>query len=433
MRKTYFYILSLLTLFLAGCAKENPFDVEPQVETGEIRKSAINIDLRDEERVQTKAGEDYNIDDFRITFTKTGSTSIVASYRYGDMPDVVTLEKGSYIATAEYGEDKEAEWNNPYYKGVSDSFTVVPGKITDTIGDIVCRLENVKVSILFAPVLTAQMSDDSYVAVSVCESGQEAQAKYLRFTKSDEQRGISGYFRHLEGVSLVATFHGVVEGLQTNETKAYATVQKGYHYKITFKLHTQSGESDGDLNGTLGVDASVTVSDVERNIVVEEDEILDDSERPREEDPTPPENPDNPTPPATEGPKVTPQAPINFDVVNEVDPSSHVAIDITSETGITEFIVEILSEDLNGLGVNSLDLVNPSASSLPTDGLEFMRGLGIIPEDKTSLGGEKTVTFDVSGFMEMLCALGSGKEHTFKMTVGDASGTLVKELKLRSK
>ncbi|MDE5868912.1 MAG: hypothetical protein K2H18_01660, partial [Muribaculaceae bacterium] len=69
-------------------------------------------------------------------------------------------------------------------------------------------------------------------------------------------------------VSLVATFHGEVEGIPTVETKSFDQVQKGHHYKITFKLHTQSDEHYGEADATVNVDASVTTVDLENNIVV---------------------------------------------------------------------------------------------------------------------------------------------------------------------
>lgn len=416
-------ILSILScsVMLFSCGKETPFNVDPIVGEGQILKSALNVDLRDGELGQTTVRStraDVPFDDFKVIFTKEGAAAPTATYRYGEMPDIVTLEQGVYVAKATYGENLDAEWENPYYVGESDAFSVRAGEITDNIGDIVCRLENIKVSINFAPILTQQMSESSYVEVKVVSDGQDA--KGLRFTKFEETRGISGYFRYEEGVSLVATFNGMVEGLKVQETKAIPMVDKGNHYKITFKLHTQAGENQGDANSDMQVDASVTVTNVERNVDLEDDEILDDSERPSEGEP------DDPEPPVTDGPSVTADAPINLNDVNNVSANSHVVLNIASETGITEFKVNIISEDLAGMVPEVLDLVNPG------DNLNLLQNLGLLPDGKTSVQGDKNVKFDVSGFMVMLCGLGEGKDHTFKLTVGDGSGTVVKELKLHT-
>ena len=416
-------ILSILScsLMLFSCGKEAPFNVEPVTGEGQILKSAFNVDLRDGELGQTTVRStraDISYDDFKVIFTKEGAASPASTYRYGEMPEIVSLEQGVYVAKATYGENLDAEWDNPYYVGQSDAFSIRAGEITDNIGEIVCRLENIKVSINFAPILTQQMSESSFVEVKVVSDGQDA--KGLRFTKFEENRGISGYFRYEEGVSLVATFSGMVEGLKVSETKSIPVVDKGNHYKITFKLHNQAGENQGDVDSDMKVDASVTVTNVERNVDLEDDEILDDSERPSEGEP------DEPTPPVTEGPSVTAENPIDLDKVNNVSASSHVVLNIASETGITEFKVNIISEDLAGLVPEVLDLVNPG------DNLNLLQSLGLLQDGKTSVQGDKDVKFDVSGFMVMLCGLGEGKDHTFKLTVGDSSGTVVKELRLHT-
>lgn len=416
-------ILSILScsMMLFSCGKEAPFNVEPVSGEGQILKSALNVDLRDGELGQTTVRStraDISYDDFKVIFTKEGAASPSSTYRYGEMPEIVSLEQGVYVAKATYGENLDAEWDNPYYVGQSDAFSIRAGEITDNIGEIVCRLENIKVSINFAPILTQQMSESSFVEVKVVSDGQNA--KGLRFTKFEENRGISGYFRYEEGVSLVATFSGMVEGLKVSETKSIPVVDKGNHYKITFKLHNQAGENQGDVDSDMKVDASVTVTNVERNVDLEDDEILDDSERPSEGEP------DEPTPPVTEGPSVIAENPIDLDKVNNVSASSHVVLNIASETGITEFKVNIISEDLAGLVPEVLDLVNPG------DNLNLLQSLGLLQDGKTSVQGDKDVKFDVSGFMVMLCGLGEGKDHTFKLTVGDSSGTVVKELRLHT-
>ncbi len=445
MKKSYIYsFIGLVSLF-ASCGKETPFSTDTNVTEGQLLKSAIGLDLRDEEMMQTRANDDFNLDDFKITFTKVGASNPSAVYTYGEMPEIVTLEKGNYTVKAEYGEDVEAEWNSPYYAGESEAFSITPEKITDDIGDVVCRLQNIKVSISFAPILTEQMSEDSAVEVRVSDSGSDTSSKYLRFSKNDQLRGNCGYFKHVEGVSLVATFRGVVEGLQTVQTKSYAKVQKGYHYKITFKLNTQSGESKGDITGGLSVNASVTVTDVERNIDVEEDEILDDSERPHEDDPTPP-GPDEPS--GWLGPKVSAEPPLVIPSISSLtpengvittscsqditvsDPNTKVVLEFESASGFEQFYADIesanLSDDeLQQVGLAShLDLVNPATPELA----QSLQDLGL-PVD---IGGEKSATFDISDFMPMLAVFGANT-HTFIIHVKDKGGELVVNLVLNFK
>lgn len=439
MKKSYIYLmLSLIALF-SSCSKENPFEVIVETEHGQVRKSALGIDVRDEEMVQTRADNEIKTDDFKISFFKNGSTTPKAVYRYGDMPDVVTLDKGKYIVKAEYGTDATAQWA-PYYKGESEEFTIEPDKITDDIGEIICRLECVKVSILFAPILTQQMSEDSYVEVKVKDNESAA----LRFTKSHQQNAQSGYFHHEEGVSLVAVFDGYVEGVHTIKTESISEVKKGYHYKITFKLNTQESESKGDLTSGVSVNASVTVTDVERNVTVGEDEILDDNERPREEDPDDPNHPD--TPADWEGPTVSAAAPLVIPGLSTVtpvdgkislecsqdilvdDPNVTVILRFTSKIGFDEFYADIISpnlteDELEGVGLAPhLDLVNPG-------GLEgALTGLGL----PCNIGGEKNVEFNISKFMPMLAIFGENN-HTFEIHAKDKNGECVVTLNLNFK
>lgn len=452
MKKSCLYILLSLITLVVSCDKESPFEPKQETGHGQIMKSALGIDLRDEEMTQTRAASDIDLDDFKITFTKVGASTPSGIYRYGEMPEIVTLEKGSYTVRAEYGDDVEADWNSPYYAGESDTFTINPDEITDDIGDIVCRLQNVKVTIDFAPILTEQMSDDSAVEVRVSGSGTADDSKYLRFSKNDQIAGNAGYFRHVEGVSLVATFRGMVEGLQTVQTKSYAQVQKGYHYKITFKLNTQSGESRGDVTGALAVDATVTVTDVERNVDVEDDVILDDNERPREEDPEKPDpgTPDTPT--VWDGPSVTVDKPLQVPAMETLKPENgvitidcahtipldkiddeeitHVLLNFKSLAGFDEFYADIDSpnltpDELAGVGLSDhLDLVQPESESLAG----ALQGLGL----PVYIGGEHIVAFDISRFMGLLAVFGEN-EHTFRIHAKDKDGELVVNLVLTFK
>lgn len=421
-------ILSILScsLMLFSCGKEAPFNVEPVSGEGQILKSAFNVDLRDGELGQTTVRStraDISYDDFKVIFTKEGAASPASTYRYGEMPEIVSLEQGVYVAKATYGENLDAEWDNPYYVGQSDAFSIRAGEITDNIGEIVCRLENIKVSINFAPILTQQMSESSFVEVKVVSDGQNA--KGLRFTKFEENRGISGYFRYEEGVSLVATFSGMVEGLKVSETKSIPVVDKGNHYKITFKLHNQAGENQGDVDSDMKVDASVTVTNVERNVDLEDDEILDDSERPSEGEP------DEPTPPTPGGaPEIVGIAPINIDGLNEIDGSVPVGMKVTSSAdgGFTAFDVEIVSPDLTpealaevGLAANLNLAETPEQFAIPLTNFGF----------PTNVKGQKEANIEISTtLLGLLKAVGAGHTHNFILTVTDANGTTEKTLQL---
>lgn len=411
------YILPLLAVaaLATGCSKENPFS-GPDEGEGSFMKSSLSMDIDADGLVNTRAAVDANVDDFTVIFTREGSSQPVVKYRYGDMPEVVALQAGTYTCTATYGENRQAEWESPYFLGVSQSFEVVPYEIVSYLEPIECRLENIKVTVDFDQALRSRMSSDSYAEVKVGSSS----ALKFGLAEADAQKG--GFFMHQNEITLVAVFNGTVDGQETVETKSLKNIEKGNHYKIMFKLHPDgTGDGTGDVNADVTVDASVIVEDVTRNVTLGEDELLDDSERPNEGGgETPPVKPE---PPVIEG-----LGGVNLDAVNDVDLLDEIKIKITSssEGGFTGFTCDIVSdtltpEELQGAGLDShLDLVNPGPLA------ETLTGFGF----PVNVGGMKSIEFDLTTFKMMLKALTPGASD-FVLTVTDANGSTTKTLKLK--
>ncbi len=419
MNKHIFGVIGAgLLLFASGCSKDNPFD-GPGVETGAVSRSSIAVSVNTAEYIVRSA--DVDVNDVTVAFIAEGETEPYVSYRYGDMEEIVTLPVGVYTAVATYGENEVAAWDAPYYTGSSSKFNVIADKVTTDIDPIVCTLSNVKVSILFDDALTAVMGADSKVSVKVGESGE------LDFSKGDAER--VGYFRFDANTApdtkntLVATFNGTVSGSAVIESKTYDNVAPGNHYRITFRLHDHD-VSQGNASAGVTVDASVETVDKEGN-VIPEDELLADDSRPNEGQDEPGPGPDVPGP--GEGPSVSLTPGLSLTAVNDITEGMECVIHVTSETGLTKFEVDIDSptltpEELEGVGLaGHLDLVNPGALQ---EGLE---GLGF----PVNVGGAKSCDFILNDFLPLLGALGPGV-HTFKMTIGDASGTKTIDLKLRT-
>ncbi|MBR5820030.1 MAG: DUF4493 domain-containing protein [Alistipes sp.] len=105
-------------------------------------------------------------------------------------------------------------------------------------------------------------------------------------------------------------------------------------------------------------------------------------------------------------------------------------VDIVSKTGLTKLEVDIESsvltnDELQGIGLAShLDLVNPNP-----DHIDALQGLGFLPNGATSLGGQKSVSFDISVFMNTLFMLFQESDGClFHLTVADAGGETKKKL-----
>lgn len=415
MKKFLNIALAAAALIACGsCSKESLWTEHEDAATGKLATSGMLVQLSDEENIINRrpTRADVNVDNFTIDIIRDGETTPRESFRYDRMPEVVTLPVGSYRAVASYGDNKDAAFDEPYYRGES-AFTIVADRITADIEPISCRLSNVRVTVLFGKDLQANMSPDSHVNVVVGERGS------LNFNPSTAG---SGYFAYVEeSQSLVAMFNGTVEGFPVSMTKTFDNVAPGNHYKITFLLITPDDDDKGAVAGDIKVDATIEV--VDKTIDIEPDDQHPDQTKPNDypddDEPAPP------VPgPAGDGPAIIAEAPIDLGKVNDVDGSSHVVLNIHSDTGITGFKVYIESANLAGLVPEYFDLVNPGEFE------ETLAGLGL--PYGAAVTNQKDVTFDISGFMVMLGATGPG-DHTFRLEVTDAAGSSEASLRLRTK
>lgn len=418
-----------LLLLLAGCAAEAPFpdDREKPDAMGEFRKSSLNLDVISGESINviTRADEEkIDINGFQLTFVKDGNP--VKKVSYGDMPDVVMLDPGVYRISAVYGEDKDAAFSNPYFEGMSGEFSVTANSIVSDIDPIKCVLKNVMVTIKFDEELKNSITDDGYIEVKLGSNGPG-----LQFYK-DETR--AGYFRKGSATTLIAVFHGAINGAEVTETKSMSDISTGSHYEVTFKLHNHNGANHGGTTGTVSVDASVNYENIENNVVVKDLILTDESERPKQDDDDPGTGEDPGTDPSDGGPEITAQEPIVLDDWNVATEDLKCVLNVHSETGITGFTVKIdsatLTDDiLSGVGLAAeFDLISGKTAA-GVDVMEGLSGLGLPVGDEVL--NQKDVVFDVSQFMGLLGIYGAA-DHKFILTVTDESGTTVKELKLRT-
>lgn len=437
MKKYLYIMLSVVLSGLFGsCSKENPFDLDTPSQTGRLLTTALDVSLQSEygprsitdRHVRAKAP---SVNDFTVAFYREGSQEAEVSYKYSEMPEIVTLPVGSYKAVAFYGENAEAAWEQPYYEGSTD-FTIEADKITDEVNPIVCKFANVRVSVAFSEILKESMSSDCKVTVKVGDSGS------LDFTVNDEAK--SGYFRFVENShTLAAEFSGTVDGVKTTEIKTYTDVVAGSHYAITFTLHDAGEEDPGtivphpDNDGFVSVDATVEVDNMNSNVDSGEETVKDDmrpqeGDEPGKEEPTP----DTPDQPGGDVPTVQVNQPFDMNKVNTIDYDSSIVLNIHSsaEGGIQKFIVEIVSniltpEELDGILPTILDV-----AETPEDYRSKLEDLNF----PTNVKGESDVEFNLTEFIPAMLAISTGKDayYNFVFKITDANGYTEKTLKLKN-
>lgn len=421
---------------VGSCSKDNPFDGDYDGSTGKLLKSSLTMSLENENGPRSLRDRNIRMappkgEDFAVDFIKVGADEPTLTYeKYSEMPEIVVLPVGEYTAVAHYGNNPDAAWESPYYKGESTVFSIVKDDITDNVEPITCSLSNVRVSIKFDDALLAVMDDDCSVNVKVGEKGS------LDFTKYDTDR--SGYFAYVDdSQTLVAVFTGVVDGATAKETKSYTDVKPGNHYKITFRLHDAGEEDPGQIGGKDGDEIIIVDATVETENMNQED--LDDSEQTIPDTMRPTETPEQPEDPGTEEPgdddsnkkpSIVAQAPYNIDVMNDLQDGVPVVVDVTSyaQGGITGFEVVIDSTTLDPETLEGVDLTDHLDLVTPGQYEKQLEGLGL----PVNVGGKQNVQFSITTmFIDLLKLLGEGT-HKFVLTVTDANGTTVKTLQVHN-
>lgn len=422
MKLLYIIPLAIICFLLGACGKEAPFDKGGEKGEGQLLKSALAADVTDEDLIRTR--NNSLMKDFILIFTKKGETQPTVKYKYSEMPDVVSLPAGIYTCTAIFGELYPAAWESPYFTGESGEFEIKANEITSYIDPIVCRLQNIKVTVSFDASLANRMSEDSYVDVKVGSTDA------LRFSIAEVEAGKAGYFMYSNECTLVATFSGKVDGNLTSETKSYKDISSGYWYKLNFRPHPGSDPNQGgNIESDLKVEATVQIIDINRDIPEIEDDILDDDERPKEDD-------DDPDPGIPAPPQITADYPINLDKDNIVTDGMNIVLHVksTAEGGFTKFTCDIVSNELTpealaGVGLTDhLDLVelnpdDPDADAATREMAAALAGLGF----PVNVGGQKSAELNLTKFVPMMKSLEAGT-HKFVLKVGDANGETEKTL-----
>lgn len=404
----YNFLIGAALLAAAGCAKDDPFIVGGG--QGKLSTQSMSVDIKNRENL-VRGAESVDVGKFRVDFVNQKTGEVAKSYKYGEMPEIVALPEGSYKAVAEFGDNKDAEWEEPYYLGNSATFEIRKNEITSDVDPVECSLSNIRMTVTIDD---PSFGPDVKVTVKVGDNGS------LDFTPSTN--GKSGYFRKVDGSNTItATFSGTVDGNYVNETKTYDNADAGNHYKVNFSVH-KAGEEPGALDADITVDAKIQEID-ENHTVDQETDYLEDDMRPEESRGPKPEILST-----TEG--FTIGSPYRVECYTVTDENGEESLnfdwtfDVVShaEGGITGFSVNINSsvldpETLQGVGLAAdLDLVNPGIFEDKLNGLGFPTG--------DDVKGKSELHFDLGQFGPLLAMLAdeTDQDCKFTMTVKDANG-----------
>lgn len=416
-----------MAVLMLGCASCSEHWAPPTETEGSLSLGSMIVDVKENANVVVLTGSraTADVNTFEVTiYDKAGDP--VNSWLYGSMPEIVTLSVGEgYVVKVRSHKVEKAEWEKPYYYGESKPFAIEKNKITE-VSTIEAAFASLKVTVEFSDDLMAVLGDDVKVSI---ESNDEG---LINFGVPEVTAQKAAYFEVLDdSPTMVAHFTGTVGGAYIDKTMPFSDVKAGEHRIVRYdvKLGPEAPAPSGSITpGVIDIDTSIVEVDVDGNVNIVEDPTLDSSDRPGQEDPIEPENPDDPIDPTpgedvisfTKGGENDNFSLDGVNTVKQYDANyGDVIVNINAEKGVKNLFVTIVTDSeeflktLSDLGLqNTFDLANPGdlEGDLGPDGLNL--------PITTAVVGKTTVPFDITGFIGML-DIYTGN-HTFKLRAVDA-------------
>ena len=378
--------------------------------TGQLDLSSINI-VCDESASVVRS---VDIGNFIITICDENNV-VSHEWNYREMPEIVTMEAGSYSMKIESHKQLNAAWDAPYYSA-DKNFVVAVDKVT-AIGDVLCKMKNVKVTIEYSEDLLAVMGNDCKVNVALGRGT-------LDFAMGEKR---AGYFA-VDGDGsnrLYAHFSGSVDGYVDTVYREIENVKAGEWRILRYSLKQDDEPyvASGSFQASLSVDVQCSI--VEQNVVIDvTEDVIVDPETGEEgngegSDDDSGTTPDVPTPPSS-GPEITASA---FDITEPqvITDDLEIKVEIRSELPIKGVTVDIESTTLTPSELEAVGLAAHLDLAYPGELRSLLEGLGFPVAE--NVVGQHELTFDITQFGGLLGALGAGT-HKFVMTVEDEAANV---------
>lgn len=354
---------------------------------------------------QTRTDEAQPDVDTFIIEIRDATGKLALQETYGDLKVSIgeagrlELPVGGYtmeVRSEEAATTPAAEWERPVYFG-SQEFIIEKNQTTP-IDEVVCTLNNIKVTLMCSKDLADQLTDDTKSTVTLGETTMTFLKNETRAAYFMPQGETNTLKLHLEGAFADAPDAPV------RVNKSISGVKAGQWRKLSIVI-TYSDKGDIKL-------------DIDVDDFVEDDEIpVNDPDNPGE--------PGLPVAPILECPGYDLTKPFQlqasmFDAQGNY--TQPFAFDLTSPNGIESFVVKITSDNsqlagmVTGIGGPEFDLCTIGASD---PAYTVLAGLGFPLGDE--LKGATSKGFDIAGAMKLLYPAYKGT-HTFAFTMTDAKG-----------
>lgn len=387
-------VVAICSIALFSCNQEN-IDYPAGDGCGKVDLSSLTVTYDESEVIMRST----DTQDFIVSIYERNSETVTAQWSYKNLPEIFTLTQGAYTLEVKSHNPESAAWDAPYYYAKKD-FDIITNKVTP-IGNVVCKLSNVKVTVEFSSELMQVMSNDCRVNIGL---GQGT----LDFTREESR---AGYFTVTnESNRLYAYFIGTVDGVVDTTYREIENVKAGEWRIIRYSLKStvEDEKEIGSFKPSIYVDVTCFTVEQDVQIPVKEEEIIADPE---------PSTPDTPEP-QPNGPTIKATA-FDIDEPQIINENLIIKVEVTSESPLKGFTVDIESttltpSELEAVGLAThLDLANPGNFRPQLEGLGFPVAENVV--------GQTAISFDITPFGSMLAALGAGT-HKFIMTATDEAG-----------
>ncbi len=380
--------------------------VDTDTQNGDTSKESENAG-KTSQAAKTRADIDTN--DFIVEiFDKNGTSAYKTTY--GEMSQAtepVELAVGTYTMEVRSEDEMPAvAWEHPSY-GCKHEFSILKAKTT-TIEEMVCTLQNIKVTLLCSIDLADQLIDATTASVSLgstTETFAKGDTRALYFKPTAENNTLefllSGEFEGVDGAA----------NKPVQFSKTIENVKAGQWRKITLVI---TWADKGDIKFDITVSDFIEDEEVILNQSVFMMEALYDESK-----------------------EIDPSAPTITWVDHDINKvfqlkkemfdgdgncTEPFQFDLQSPNGIESMVITISST--NADFITSLEEMMPTTFDLclltPADGLVYnvLKGFGF--PIGSELQGKNSKSFDIANQMSMLYLFDGTHTFTFNMT--DANG-----------
>lgn len=417
--------MAVAAMLATGCIKEEPNYRQngtggtdgTQSAVGYLSLEGLSMRVIYDAETETRPDDTANetqpaVDDFLVEILDAEGKSVLKQ-TYGELKTAfagadnrLELPVGSYtmrVRSEEETATPAAAWEHPVY-GTTVEVPIRKNEAT-SVGEVVCKLQSIKVTVLCSADLAAKLTDDTASTVSLGDASMtfaldETRAAY--FLPQEESNTLE--------FKLTGKFADTQE--PTDFSKTITGVKAGQWRKIALVI---SHADKGDIQFDITVD----------NFVEDEEIVVDGtdgSEEPGIEEPGTDPDPE----PGTGATIVWKE--YDIDSQQTVTADMRIEIDVTAPKGIRSFVVSIESATLTPLlptiglpaQFDLCQIDDPQLQALLGNSIEE-GGLGFPINDEVR--NQTYVPFSITYFVQMLVNIPG--EHNFRLDVTDNEGVTV--------